>query len=364
MALSFSSVTITLSIFRTSPLLSSFWSIPGIMNYTYDILVRTEVRLPTALVGILLALVGAMGNGAVLYILLCGPKSPMSSSKLLVIVLAVLDFITCTFIIPIELADMLTGFHPRSSSFITEDYCKACAFFSIYFASVKFHIVLLISVERYILICHPFRATTLLELPNVSKAITVVMVVALGMSLPLPIKFITNGALKISGTDVAVCTWNYNGDTADLVSWQVYYVTLFILYYLIPVIVTTCAYSFIFKTLYQGRRSSLLGEPNDEESELRITLAKLMLSIAITFAVLNSPHFLMTLLTTFGVSPPDNILFVVMILNYLLALNSIINPFLYCSHTKSFFKTQIAALFRYENHGCGKTKENYQTSRF
>ena len=286
----------------------------------------------------------------------------MTSSKLLVIVLAVIDFITCAFIIPIELADILSGFHPGMSSFIKEDYCKACAFFAIYIVCVKFHIVLLISIERYILICHPFQANTLLDLSKVSKAITVVMVAALGMSLPLPIQFISNDAFNISGIDVAVCTWNYKSDGIILVSWQVYYMTLFILYYLIPLFITTCAYSFIFKTLYQGRRPSLRGEPSTEGAELRNTLARLMLSIAITFAVLNSPHFLISISITFGVSPQDNMLIVVTIVNYLVAFNSIINPFLYCSHTKSFFKRQIAALFRPENHGHDKSKENCQTS--
>ena len=188
------------------------------------------------------------------------------------------------------------------------------------------------------------------------------MVAAFGMSLPLPLKFVTNAAFNISGTDVTVCAWNYKSDGIILVSWQVYYMTLFILYYLIPLFITTSAYSFIFKTLYQGRRSSLRGEPSTEGTELRITLARLMLSIAITFAVLNSPHFLIGVSISFGVSSPDNMLLVVTIVNYLVALNSIINPFLYCSHTKSFFKRQIAALFRPENHGHDKSKENCRAS--
>ena len=56
-----------------------------------------------------------------------------------------------------------------------------------------------------------------------------------------------------------------------------------------------------------------------------------MLSIAKLFAVLN------------WASPPDNMLLAVMIVNYLLVLHSIVNPFLYCSHL--FFKRHIAALF-------------------
>ena len=332
---------------------------PVDMTHTHDILVRTEIQIPTALVGILLALVGAVGNGTVLYILLCGIQSPMTSSKLLVIILAVVDLVTCAFLLPIELADMLTGFHPGGPYLVKEDYCKACAFFSIYIACVKIHIVLLISVERYIMICHPFRAKALLGLPNVSKAITMIMVVALGMSLPYTIKYITNAAFSICGDDVAVCAWNYKSAGTILVSWQVYYVTLFALYYLIPLIVTTCAYGFIFNDLYKGRRPSL---PITEYAKLRITLAKLMLSIAILFAVLNSPHSLLLLSITFGVSPPENMLLIVMICNFLLALNSIINPFIYCSHTKSFFKRQIAALFRPENHGRENGKENHQIS--
>ena len=335
--------------------------IPGDVTYTHDILVRTDVQLPTALVGVLLALMGAMGNGAVLYILICGPKSSMTSSKLLVIVLAVVDFITCAFLIPLQLADMLTGFHPGSPYFVKEYYCKARAFFSIYIACVKYHIILLISMERYILVRHPFRAKTLLELSKVSIAIIVIMVVALVMSLPFPINFITDVAFRINGTDVAICAWNYKRAGIILVSWQVYCVIVFILYYFIPLIITTCAYSFIFNALYKGRRPSLPGEPSAEDAELRITLAKLMLSIAILFAVLNSPLFLVGLLITFGVSPPDNMLLFIVILTYLSTLNSIINPFLYCSHTKSFFKTKIVALFRFESYDFDKTKESHQT---
>ena len=216
-------------------------------------------------------------------------------------------------------------------------------------------------MERYILVCHPFRAKSLLELSKVSIAITVIMVVALGMSLPFPINFITDVAFKISGTDVSICAWNYKYAGTILVSWQVYCVIVFILYCLIPLIVTACAYSVIFNDLYKGRRPSLPGEPSAQDAELRITLAKLMLPIAILFAVLNSPHFLMGLLITFGISPPDIMLLFVMILTYLSTLNSIINPFLYCSHTKSFLKTKIVALFRYESYDFDKTKENHQT---
>ena len=286
----------------------------------------------------------------------------MTSSKLLVIVLAVVDLVTCAFLIPMELADMLTGFHPGGPYFNKEAYCKACAFFSICILCVKFHIVLLISVERYIMICHPFRSKTLLVLPKVSKAITMIMVVALGMPLPLPILFITKAAFKISGTEVAICAWDYKSDGIILVSWQVYYMIMFILYNLIPLIITTCAYSFVFNSLYKGR--SLRADPTTEYAKLRITLAKLVLSISILFAVLNIPHFLLFLSLSFGVFPPDNMLLAVMIVNYSLVLNSIVNPFLYCSHTKSFFRTHIAALFRPERHGRDKNKENYQTTHY
>ena len=118
---------------------------------------------------------------------------------------------------------------------------------------------------------------------------------------------------------------------------------MFILYNLIPLIITTCAYSFVFYALYNGWSRNLRTDPTTEYAKLRITLATLMLSIAILFAVLN------------WASPLDNMLLAVMIVNYLLVLHSIVNPFLYCSRV--FFKRHIAALFWPERHGRDRNKE-------
>ena len=328
-----------------------------------SVLSDPDVRLATAIVAILFALVGTMGNGAVLYILLCGPKIPMSSSKFLVIVLAIFDFVTCVFILPIELADMMAGIHTGSTPSVTEAYCKACSFFSIYIACLKFHIVLLISVERYILICHPLQATTLIDLRKVCKAVAVIMTVAFVMALPLPLKFSSVGGRRLNGTEAALCSWDQERDDSQ-VEWKLYYTILFALYYVIPLIGTTCAYSCTFRTLHRSRRPSIVNQTNTEDAKLRVSLSKLMLSIAILFAALNTPYFLTTLLVSFGVPAPDSAAFTITILNYSLGLNSVINPFIYCSHTKSFFKSKIVALFRPASYESENAKDNPQTLRF
>ena len=326
------------------------WATMGVpdevQRYTNDILSVPEIRLVIYILSLLLSVVGAVGNGAVLYILTCGSEGKLTSSKLLVIILAVCDLATCVFILPTDMSDMLTGLKTHWARFVTEDYCKACTFISIYFACVKFHMVSVISVDRYILVCHPYKASTTLSVSKVTKIIIMVLIAAFAVSLPVPLNFTTTGAMKLNGTDVVFCSLLSEGDV-DSTSWRIYFSVLFVLYYLTPLILISCMYTIIFRTL--RRESSVTQMPSDavaQQTAKRLSLARIMLAIAIIFALLNTPYFLFMLLITFGSSPPhSNGILLIMIVTYLAGLNSVINPFVYCGHTKSFFKRKLASLF-------------------
>ena len=310
-----------------------------------DVIPEQEVRLVIFSLSLVFSLVGTTGNGIVLYILTRGTQAKMSSSKLLVIALAVCDLATCAFILPMEMFDMLTGINTNWSRFVTREYCETCTFITMYIGCIKFHLVSVISVERYILVCHPYKASAMLSVTKVTKVIVLGLFVAFAVSLPLPLSF-SNRVMKLNGTGAVFCSL-FSDRNVDSTSWRIYFSVLFVLYYLTPLILLACMYTCIFRTL---RRESSATQVTDEttaqQTATRLSQARLMLSIAVIFALLNTPYFIVLLLRTFGVSLQQvNGMLLVMTVRYLAGLNSVINPFVYCGHAKSFFIRQLASFF-------------------
>ena len=294
---------------------------------------------------VVLAAIGGLRNGAVIYLLLPIHRSKIAPSNLLLISLGVCDFITCVFMIPFKGTYVVIGFSGQKS-ILTPTYCDAGAFIVLFITSLKFHIIMLISLERYVLICHPLKSRKWLSVDNSMKALCVIILLAFCIAIPFPVEFAITDVVGLKETELVFCVWMIllGGKYKQ---WRIYCSFLFLFYCLIPVCIMVYAYCSVFKQLYRSN-----GVLSDQAAVSKVittrhTIAKLMLSIAIIFIMLHSPYLLLVLANSLGATPPQkNGIFMLTCMSYLTGLNSAINPFIYCSHAKIFFKRKILSLFK------------------
>ena len=317
------------------------------MNSTHlfheDIANKSSVRIVFLVLYLLITAIGGLGNGTVIYLLFPGHRSSTDSSTLLLICLAVCDLFMCIAMLPMEIANILVGF-VENKDMLSPDFCKTCAFVGVFISCVKFHILTLISLERYMIICHPFKALHWLRFKRVIKALCVILLLAFAISLPIPIEFTNTGKIRLKGTKLVFCSWliSHGGRRKE---WLIYYSLLFFLYYILPVIVMIIAYSAVFAALYKmdGIMMNQLSLKNYTKKRRR--LAKRMLSLAMLFTLLHSPFFILKMSISLGMSPPQkNGIFMMMCFSYFMGLNSAIDPYVYCSQVKVFVKKKIISL--------------------
>ena len=312
-------------------------------SYYGDIIGDPSIRLAFLISYVVLAAIGGLGNGAVIYLLLPVRGARIARSNLLIISLGVCDFITCAFTIPFLGTDVVIGFSGEKG-ILTPAYCDTGIFIALFITTVKFHIVTLISLERYILICHPFKSRKWLSVNNIIKALCVIVPLAFCLALPFPAAFAITGVVNLEGTELVFCAWMV-ALGGKYKHWHVYYLFLFLFYYLIPVCVMVYAYCSILKQLYRSNGVLSAHVAVSKIITTRRTVAKLMLSVAIIFTVLHSPYTLLLLAFSFGAAlPQKNGIFLLMCMSYLTGLNSAINPFIYCSYAKIFFRRKILSL--------------------
>ena len=104
----------------------------------------------------IIILVGGIGNGILIFVHFRRKPDPRGSGKIQVLyhfifVMAVLDFIVCTLILPIQIYTLLNQY--RSFSSLS---CKIFAFGRLFAVYASMFILVAIAIDRYISVCFPF----------------------------------------------------------------------------------------------------------------------------------------------------------------------------------------------------------------
>ncbi|ELT88599.1 hypothetical protein CAPTEDRAFT_109079 [Capitella teleta] len=284
-------------------------------------------------VGIILA---ACGNGyLVYYIIHHRRRTRKNVTALLILNLAFCDLII-TLLTPLRVADILM---PRNSDH-GDTYCKIGSFFSLFLACNTYTSIVAISYERLLLICFPLQSKSLLTISKTVKVLIISWIFALISALPLPILYTFIVTIPLSNKSFQFCLMNVFPQSCDNPGGTAYFMFLFLMYYLIPMIVISICYSKIFHTLYCGDSLLTSSDPRQMKMiETRKSLAKMMLFIAVSFTLLHGPYFFTFLFLSVGFHVGNNAVFLLMFIEFLPLISAIINPYVYSVRTKTFKKS-------------------------
>src|SRR6218665_745055 len=127
---------------------------------------------------ILLSLTGTAGNALVMYVF--SQKKDKLVSTLFILVLALVDFVTCLVVIPYTIYMEFVNFH-IDSDFV----CKLYQFLITSKMPFSAFIMVAIAVDRYFCICHPFLHAMTVFRAKLVVAILAVLAAGIGVCVSL-----------------------------------------------------------------------------------------------------------------------------------------------------------------------------------
>ena len=302
------------------------------------------VRYSLVVVYVLAILLAATGNGLLFYVIIRQRKLRNSSTAYLVLNLATCDFISTVVYQPMRLMDMLLPFSKEHRSVLTESnvYCKVTGFMMSFTACVAFHSIVAISQERLLLICYPLKAKSLITVAKTRGILLMVWTTSFLFVLPIPILFSFVVQIPLQHTNVTFCLHMIEEHSLGP---QIYTVFIFVMYYSLPVIIISISYAKVFYTLHKGMY--LIENSDNKTNKLlrsRRCLAKMMVCIAVIFAVCHGPLFITFLYVSLGGEVNRDPVFLVMVIEFLPIISSVLNPFIYSSHSGQFRKGLLVLL--------------------
>ena len=152
-----------------------------------------KLFLPAIVYTSILMVVGSFGNGLTLLIYLRYLVRP-STKRLFILVLASCDFISCSLLLPALVVEIYYPF-----TFTAYGLCKAMRFLFYFFPLASILTLLLISVERYIKICHPIKRQVTLSFAKRQLVIVTVLLPATPAAILNGFSTVQTGVHNISG---------------------------------------------------------------------------------------------------------------------------------------------------------------------
>ena len=339
--------------------------VPSIPKY-WDIISYEGVRIAIALFFLVALLAAIFGNTCVLLIVYRKRSLRRNATILFICNLALCDLISCLLYRPLFIVELFLPFKNE----VDEAYdhltqCKVTTYFQSVFAGVILHTMMTISLERLLLIVRPLHAKRLCTSRNTIYTLLLIWFLSSCCTLPLPIIFTELMVVDICGVVVSFCGYFSGGRPAII-----FFSITFALYFALPLVVMTFSYSKIFVVLH--RSSSTLGvREHDKNSgaaktmRKRRSLARMMLSISILFALTCGPNFIFMLYVATGGEVSSNGFFIATIMKFLPLISSAINPYIYTLSSKTFrngFKSLLCRKKYFDDSSFGRSFMSSQSN--
>lgn len=332
-------------------------------KFTEDFLESGSVRLTLIFIYLVTIILSVIGNfSLIVYI---GRSTKFSHgnrfSLALIVNLAVCDLVRSVALSPIRFIELLTSAIGHNNS---RNFCEVMNFFYLLLTFVGFHTVAAISQERLLIICYPFKAKQWLTARTVCLVLIAIWLCAFmialtfALELSLSIKVILKSKLTYS-----ICSLGGHETSIKIKAFSIF---SSLLYYIMPVVIVVISYAKIFHFLMKKNflseslrmriiKHATLEADNSAETnsparhtsnrdfsrkavqnllESRKCLAKMMLVIAVCFAIFNGPTFFLYSFLGWGYRIQRNQIFCILIVKILPIMSSVINPLVYSSRSK------------------------------
>ena len=288
-----------------------------------DLIENAGVRYTLVTLHVIAIALASVGNGfLIVFIARHWRQTHRNVTAILILNLAACDFINAVCYQPMRLVDILVYNEDRLT------FCRVTGFFSSFIAGVGFMLMVAIAQERFLLICHPFRAKRLLTMRNTVVVMVCIWLGVMLCAVPMPIGSIYVIEVHLRSGVARFCLVNLAVD--DNFRGDVYFACLFTLFFLLPLAVITFSYVSIFRTL----RHAFPGQKQTNKAAVRLlrqrqSLAKVMLSTAVIFVVSQGPHWMTFLISACGHDIKNNPIFTLLLVDLLTMVSPSLNPIVY-----------------------------------
>ncbi|KAG8450582.1 hypothetical protein GDO86_003013 [Hymenochirus boettgeri] len=313
-------------------------------NETMEMLENKHIAIILPVVYSVVALISIPGNLISLWILMLHTR-PITSSVILMINLNITDLILALFL-PFQVS-----YHIMQNHWV---FGKAlCNLVTVlYYANMYSSLltIMLISIERYLGVVHPMKSGTWRRKRYAAAAIILIWIFVLLILYPLLKTDLTYDVRHLKKTTCFdVLKWTM---LPNLIAWAAFIISLFVFYFLIPLIVTVICYVRIILKLVQT--SNRYGNRQNEKRSIQLALMVLLVFIT-CFAPSNFILLIHSINRLFYHKSYYNAYKLSLTMS---SLSSCLDPFLYYFASKEFRKKTRAVCFNK-----GKQSEAYETRR-
>ncbi|XP_063065500.1 delta-type opioid receptor-like [Engraulis encrasicolus] len=273
------------------------------------------------MVYMVVCIVGLLGNSLVMYVIIRYTKMN-TATYIYIFNLALADFLVLTTL-PFQGADVLLDSWPFDLGL-----CKTVMAIDYYNMFTSVFTLTVMSVDRYIAVCHPVRS---LAVRTTSKAKVVnVGVWLLSSAVGVPVMVMGNLEVEPSGIECMVVLprpREYWG--------PVFGVCVFLFSFLIPVAIISVCYGLMLRRLHSVR---LLSGSRDKDRYLR-RISRMVLAVVLAFVVCWAPVQVLALVQALGGVDLGGSETSMVSMHFCIALgyaNSSLNPLLYAFLDENF----------------------------
>nr|XP_020830875.1 substance-K receptor [Phascolarctos cinereus] len=273
-----------------------------------------------------LILVALTGNITVIWIILAH-KRMQTVTNYFIVNLALADTCMATFNVTFNFV-----YASHNIWYFGQAFCHSQNFFPVTAMFVSIYSMMVIAVDRYMAIIHPFQPR--LSTRHTKVVIGAIWLVASGLAFP---QFLYSTVTVDEGVTKCIVDWPEDGEDKVLV----YHLTVIILTYFLPLVVIPVTYSIMGVTLW---RQVVPGHPlvrvqqRPKHIAAKKRFVKTMVVVMVTFSICWLPYHLYFILGTFrqDIYCHKFIQQVYLALFWLAMSSTTYNPIIYCCLNQRF----------------------------
>ncbi|XP_053549126.1 nociceptin receptor isoform X3 [Bombina bombina] len=272
------------------------------------------IKVTIVVVYLIVCVVGLVGNCAVMY------TKMKTATNIYIFNLALADALVL-ITLPFQGTDIFLGIWPFGNVL-----CKIAIAIDYYNMFTSTFTLTMMSVDRYIAICHPVKALDI-RTPHKAKVVNVcIWILASCIGIPVMVM----GSAEMENDEIECLVQMPSPEHY----WDpVFGICVFLFSFVIPVLIITICYSLMIRRLKKVR--VLSGSKEKDRNLRRIT--RLVLVVVAVFVICWTPIQIFVLVQSLGAKPDSDIK--VTVLHFCIALgyaNSSLNPVLYAFLDENF----------------------------
>ncbi|KAG9269703.1 nociceptin receptor [Astyanax mexicanus] len=286
-----------------------------------DGLLPISVKITVAVVYLIVCVVGLVGNCLVMYVIIRYTKMK-TATNIYILNLALADSLVLATL-PFQGTDVLLGFWPFGLAL-----CKTVVAIDYYNMFTSIFTLTIMSVDRYIAVCHPVRSLAV-RTPHRAKLVNVA-VWALASAIGVPVMIMGQVEVESNGIECMVVLPDPRS-----YSEPVFGTCVFLFSFLIPVAIISVCYGLMVRRLRSVR---LLSGSREKDRNLR-RISQMVLAVVAAFVLCWMPVQVLALVQALGKVDLGGSEVAVAAMHFCIALgyaNSSLNPVLYAFLDENF----------------------------